>query len=175
MAIYFGLDTARHNPQLEALADICDGWPRHLRFAGEVLGRTALDEDGDMGSMNWPAMRRMTWSLRQEYYSDQTDFDMQEADILTARVMTGLRDGMHIGQVEELVLDSVVDRPRQRLPEGRSARWFIDRLIHPGALYRNPKGRIHSPIPSFRSYLIEHGTETDRTAAIKTTDPDFSP
>ena len=38
LALWFGLDTSRHNARLNDLADLCDGWPRHLRFAGETLG-----------------------------------------------------------------------------------------------------------------------------------------
>ena len=175
LAIYFGLDTARHNPQLEALADICDGWPRHLRFAGVSLAEEALRMDGDMDLMDWSHLADRTWSLRQEYYCDQTSLEMQEADILTARVMARLRDSMRTRHAEELIEGSLADRPGQRLPEGKSARWFIDRLIHQGALYRSPKDRVHSPIPSFRRYLIEQGMEPERTPASEATDPDFGP
>ena len=157
LAMYLGLDISRHNPQLEALADICDGWPRHLRYAGVSLAEEALRVDGNMHRMDWPAMRRMTWTLRQEHYSEQSSTIMQDADILTARVMSGLHDGMRFGDLQMLVEDSVVDRPRQRLPEGESSETFLNHLIHQGALYRNPKGRVHSPIPSFRSFLIEKG------------------
>ncbi len=174
LALWFGLDTSRHNPRLEPLADICDGWPRHLRFAGVSLAEEALRMDGDMDRMDWDAIRTRTYALRQEYYSDQTSLEMQEADILTARVMAGLKDGMRTRHMEELVENCRADRPGQRLREGKSALWFIDRLIHQGALYRTPDGRVHSPIPSFRSYLVERGTEP-RLTPDREDNPDTDP
>ena len=175
LALYFGLDTASHTPRLEALADICDGWPRHLRYAGVSLAEETLRVDGNMHRMDWPAMRRMTWTLRQEYYSDQNSSSMKQADILTARVMAGLRDGMRTRHVEKLIEDSLADRPGQRLPEGKSALWFLNHLIHQGALYRAPDDGVHAPIPSFRSYLIEWGSEPDQTPARDVTEPDSGP
>ncbi len=158
LALYFGLDTSRHNPQLNAVADLCDGWPRHLRHAGETLGQTTLDMDGNMDRMDWTDIENDIWHRREAYYIGQNSPEIQQADILTSRVLAGLKDGMRIGYVEELVEDSIVDRPRQRLPEGKTTMGFINHLIHQGALYRSADGAIHSPIPSFRSFLIEKGT-----------------
>ncbi len=175
LAIYFGLDTSRHTRQLEALADICDGWPRHLRFAGVSLAEEAMRMDGDMVSMDWSHITDRTWTQRQKYYNDQNSSKMKQADILTARVMAGLRNGMRTRHVEELIEDSLADHPGQRIPDGKSSAWFLNHLIHQGALYRDPDDGIHSPIPSFRKYLLEWGTEPERTAANEATDPNFSP
>ncbi len=172
LAVWFGLDTFRHTARLNGLADICDGWPRHLRYAGVALAEEALRTNGDMERMDWKHVGNETWCLRQRYYRDQNSPEMQHADILTARVMAGLKDGMRSGQVEELVENSVVDRPRQRLPEGRSALWFINHLIHQGALYRDPDSRVHSPIPSFRRYLIEWGAGHERKTDARNDIPD---
>ncbi len=46
-----------------------------------------------------------------------------------------------------------------RLPEGITTERLLDILIHQGALYQDGNGLIHSPIPSFRSYLIDAGEE----------------
>ncbi len=167
LALWFGLDTSRHNARLDDLADICDGWPRHLRYAGETLGQTALDVDGNMDLMDWTNIENEALHLRQRYYRDQNSPEMRRADILTARVMAGLKNGMRFGEVEELIEDSVVDRPRQRLPKGKDAAWFLDHLIHQGALYRHTDDGVHSPIPSFRRYLIEWGTEPERRVTME--------
>ncbi len=165
LALWFGLDTSRHNSRLEALADICDGWPRHLRVDGVSLTEESLRVDGDMHRMGWPAMRRMAWVLRQKYYDEQSSTMMQDADILTARVMCGLRDGMRFRDLQGLVENNVVDCPGQRLPAGVDSAMFLNDLIHQGALYRNPQGRVHSPIPSFRAFLIEQGRQPDMEPA----------
>ncbi len=180
LALYFGLDISRHNARLNDLTDLCDGWPRHLRHAGVALAEEALRVNGDMDRMGWTDVGREAWRLRQAYYKGQNSPEMQEADILTARVMAGLENGMHVRKVVELIEESVVDRPGQRLPDGETAVGFINHLIHQGALYRNRSGTIHSPIPSFRSYLIEAGTEPHAEADVRkdATDDDstdFSP
>ncbi len=158
---WFDLDISRHLPLLYRLADFSDGWPRHLYYAGETLAREAQRVDGDMDRMDWPAMERMAWTLRQKYYEDQSRTMMQDTDMLVARVMSELRDGMHFGDVQALVENAVVDRPRQRLPGGMNSESFLNELIHQGALYRNLQGRVHSPIPSFRTWLIKAGTGSE--------------
>ncbi len=165
LALYFGLDTSRHNPQLQALADICDGWPRHLRYAGVSLAEEALRVDGDMHRMDWPAMASKAWTLRQKYYQDQSRGMMQDADILVAKVMSGLRDGMKFRELRDLVNDLIRDSSERLLPENVNATAFLNELIHQGALYRNTDGCVHSPIPSFRSFLIDQGRQPDTEPA----------
>ncbi len=161
LALWFGLDTSRHNPQLESLADICDGWPRHLHYAGVSLAEEALRVDGDMDRMDWPAMQDKACTLRQKYYEDQSRGMMQDADILVAKVMAGLRDGMKFRELQAFVEGAVADRPGQRLPKGMDSEDFLNELIHKGALYRNAAGRVHSPIPSFQSFLIDQGRQPE--------------
>ena len=127
-----------------------------------------------MNRMDWTDIENEVWRLREKYYGDQTSLELQEADILTARVMTGLKGGMRTRHVEELIENSLADRPGQRLPKGKDAKWFLNRLIHQGALYRDPAGRVHSPIPSFRRYLIEWGTEPEPWATMEN-DSDTNP
>ena len=45
------------------------------------------------------------------------------------------------------------------LPPGSDARSFLEHLVHRVALQRDEAGRIHCPIPSFRSFLIDEGME----------------
>ncbi len=172
LAMYFGLDTSRHNPQLEALADICDGWPRHLRHAGESLGQAALDLKGAMDRMDWTSIRRETRRRRQDHYRDQRSAAMREARGLVAALMKdipgpGDGNGANLDRVDVLdLIDLHRDRDGSRsngwrLPEGMTPRKFLNVLIHQGALYENGDGYIHSPIPSFRSFLIERGGQPD--------------
>ena len=102
---------------------------------------------------------------RQKHYDEQSSTMMQDADILTARVMCGLRDGMRFRDLQGLVENNAVDCPGQRLPTGVDSAMFLNDLIHQGALYRNPQGRVHSPIPSFRAFLIEQGRQPDMEPA----------
>ena len=132
--------------------------------AGVSLAEEALRANGDMDRMDWKHVGQETFRRRQVYYRDQNSPEMRQADTLTATVMAGLSDGMRTRHAEELIENSLADRPGQRLPKGKDAAWFLDHLIHQGALYRHTDDGIHSPIPSFRRYLIEWGTKPARRA-----------
>ncbi len=163
LAIHFGLDTNGHATHLEALADLCDGWPRHLRHAGEVLAKETERVDGDMGRMDWPTLRERTWTLRQEYYGKQTSRTMQFAYDLLAEILRDIpvrADETTVTNVD--VIDHMNRIHRQHegggtiawtLPCGRDAYWFLNHLIHQGVLYEDGNGYIHSPIPSFKAFL----------------------
>ncbi len=174
LALYFGLDTSRHNARLNDLADLCDGWPRHLRHAGESLGNAALNVNGDMNRMDWTDIGNDTWSRRQTYYGKQYSPDMRRAPSLIAAVMRDIP--VHETQQSQTGLsrvDVLVSIARHRrtgespedipwnLPENTSLDGFLRHLTHQGALYEDAEGYVHSPIPSFRSYLIERGTEPE--------------
>ncbi len=168
----FRIDSSRHLPQLEALSSPCEGWPRHLHFTLRALTRETLRNHGDMNRFDWAQLERQILDRHRKYYWDQNSLDMRRADILTSRVMAGLKNGMHYRQMQELVENSVVDRPGQRLPKGKDAESFLDHLIHQGALYIRMDNSVYSPIPSFRSFLIDQGTEPDMNPSVSEPDMD---
>ncbi len=181
LALWFGLDTSRHNSRLEALADICDGWPRHLRHAGEILAEEVLRVNGDMTRMDWPAMTSGTWERRQAYYDSQRNSRMRHAKALVAAVMRDIpAHGDGTRRVEDTeVLASILrhrrygDAPESvswSLPKGMDAEDFLEHLVHRGALYISDEGNVHSPIPSFRTWLIEAGTMPEPSPDRRTGD-----
>ena len=86
---------------------------------------------------------------------------MRESVGLVHAIMSNL-DRPHMGRGDILdVIDAHVDTRSRRwsLPEGMTARGFLDHLIHRGALQETDD--IHScPIPSFRAFLIEKGQDS---------------
>ncbi len=164
---HFGLDISHHIPRLDDLADVCDGWPRHLHYAGVALAEAALKTDGDMERMDWTCMMDETKGMRQIYYRDQYSPQMRKSRSLTAAVMRNIpsrKSGKGKTGVSEVdVLNSIhrhhcADGPVEwMLPKGMDNEDFLAHLVHQGAIYIDSDGRIHSPIPSFRSYLIEAG------------------
>ena len=157
MCRHFEIAPIHHLSELHEQADLCDRWPRHLHYAAVVLAEEALRLNGDMRRFDWEGMKARTRTLRTDYYDRQRSTEMEASDILVSRVMRGLVDGMHVGELEDLVEANATDRPRERIPEGMTAAGFISHLVHQGALYRRKGGWIHSPIPSFRSHLIKAG------------------
>ncbi len=167
LALYFGLDISRHETYLDALAEPCDGWPRHLRHAGVALAKETERTDGVMDHMDWRAMERHVRTMRQRYYGKQTSRTMRRSHRLLAEILRDIPVSSDETDVTDVdIIDHMNHIHRQRegggsiawtLPRGRDAHWFLSHLIHQGVLYESGSGYIHSPIPSFRTFLMEKG------------------
>ncbi len=183
LALHFGLDTSRHRQHIGTLANLCDGWPRHLRQAGVALAEETRRVNGDMDRMDWATLRSRTWTLRQAFYNDQFNTPLQQAHRLVAAVMSDIpeaKDRKTNRPNRARVLD-IIDQHRDhdnsrshswRLPEGFTTERLLNILIHQGALYQDCDGLIHSPIPSFRSWLIDAGEEPEGSGSITDIQPD---
>ena len=159
----FGLDASGRDAELEALAAPCEGWPRHLHFAVQALGRQALAADGDPGGIDWDAAGREAAESRLRYYVQQQSPEMQASHLLVAAVMRYLGGGMATSDVDRLIEEHAADAPGYRLPEGTSSGEFRLRLVHQGALQRGADdGLYRCPIPSFRTFLIDAGRTPGR-------------
>ena len=120
-----------------------------------------------MERMDWTCMMDETKGTRQIYYRDQYSPQMRKSRSLTAavmRIIPNRKSGKGKTGVSEVdVLNSIhrhhcADGPVEwMLPKGMDNEDFLTHLVHQGAIYIDSDGRIHSPIPSFRSYLIEAG------------------
>jgi len=49
----FGMNPTAHGDRLDALARPTEGWPRHIHFALQALGRQALAARGDLERVDW--------------------------------------------------------------------------------------------------------------------------
>ena len=159
----FGLDPFGHGARLDALAAPAQGWPRHLYFTMKAFSVEALRCGGDLGRADWTRIADEAAESRIRYYSGQQSEHMKEAKGLTAAVMHGLRDGMDIVDVMQLIEENVRDRVGHRMPEGMNSSSFFKHLIHQGALQMRDDDTAFCPIPSFRTYLTEAGGMTYRT------------
>ncbi len=151
----FGVDPAGFEAHLDMLAAPCEGWPRHLHFMLQALGRGLCGVGGDLEGMNWADVGAEAAESRNNYYRGQKSYEMKDADILVARVMDGLGDGMNQGMVKRLVRRSVEDRDGCRLPGNMDIDGFFDHLVHQGVLHERADETFHCPIPSFRTHLAQ--------------------
>ncbi len=154
---HFGIGATGQESRLMALAAPCKGWPRHLHFALQAMGRGVLKTDGDLATIDWLEAMRESAESRRNHYHLQQSREMMNASILVARVMAESEDGMHPGEIQGIIEGNVADRPGQRLPKGKDAEDFLNHLIHQGALHMKPDRTIHCPIPSFRNFLLKAG------------------
>ncbi len=154
---HFGIDRSEQAERLMALADPCEGWPRHLHYALQAMGREVLRTDGELTTVNWRGIMQEAAKSRMGYYRLQQAGDLEKAPVLAANVMMRIEDGMHYHQVEDLIRRHVHDRPGERLPKGMDTEDFLQRLVHRGTLHKREDGTYHCPIPSFRNFLIRSG------------------
>ena len=155
----FGIDPQGHEERLVELASPCEGWPRHLHFALQTLGREALQVDGDLAGVAWKKIQQEARQSRTLYYQGQQSKAMEEASSLV---------GMVLGDLDQIirrpdVINSISKHAGSKsgvewqLPAEMDARSFADHLIHQGALLEREDHTLSFAIPSFRSYLIEAG------------------
>ena len=154
---HFGMDPTGHEERLDALATPCEGWPRHLHFAMQALGREALRCGGDLAGVDWAWCGNEAAESRVRYYRSQQSDAMRDSARLAGAVMQGLAPGMMRLDVLGLIEGNVADQVGHRLPEGLSAKGFFVHLVHRGALQEREDGTIQSPIPSFRTHLVRAG------------------
>ncbi len=175
---HFGIECSGQTDRLIGLAEPCEGWPRHLHYALQSMGREVLRTKGDLAAVNWSWIHQEAAESRRKYYVLQQSMEMGKADILVMQAMSRLKTPMHIELMEDMVARYVKDRPRQRLPKGMDAEGFVKHLIHKGALHMNPDNTVYCPIPSFRSFLINAGGPDPNSGPEQVDadrDMDFSP
>ena len=156
---HFGLDSSGIRAELAALAFPCEGWPRHLHFALQALGKQTLASGGDLERADWAAAADEAAESRRLYCSMQQSGELEASDLLVAAVMKELDGSMTKSQVIDSIA-SLAEREPGRgwaLPSGVNAEGFMETMVHRGALQKDDSGRYHCPIPSFRRFLIDAG------------------
>ncbi len=155
---HFGIGIAGFEHEIDRLIEPCDGWPRHLHIVLQALGAEALRTEGDLGRAAWERIQAEIKTGRDGYYDGQFSDEMEISRNMTAQVMTELDYCSDRATIQNL-MDKLHDSdPREyRLPAGMDADSFFIHLVHQGALHRESRNQFVCPIPSFRTYLLEHG------------------
>ncbi|MCY4228056.1 MAG: ATP-binding protein [Gammaproteobacteria bacterium] len=158
----FGVNAEGFEARLVAYAEPSEGWPRHLHFAQAVLGQELLKVHGDMQALDWDLLDAEFRKSRISYYRAQQSPMMESAKGLTAAVMMQFKAGMELPDIENLVHESQKEERRFSLPKSFSGSpdpvlGFLSHLVHQGAIQKSDDSTYYSPIPSFRSFLIEQG------------------
>jgi len=165
--VHFRLDPTGHADRLAALATPCEGWPRHLHFALQALGREVLVTAGDLGAVDWERVATEAAISRLHYYQGQQSIAMADAAPLVGAVLAALTPPntrtsypkprrAHVIDWIERLTGTQPGRAWQ-VPEGMTAPSLVDHLLHQGALQLTPDKTLIAAIPSFRSYLVRDG------------------
>lgn len=155
----FGIDHLGHGERLVELAAPCEGWPRHLHFCLQALGKEVLKFDGDLAKVSWETIMSNAKDSRFRYYQGQQSQEMKIAASLVGKVLCELRTEDKLHNVINMVSLHAGKKSgvEWQLPEGMNAQSFTNHLIHQGALQEKTDNTISFSIPSFRSYLIQNG------------------
>lgn len=176
----FGLQANGCEDRLADFAAYGEGWPRHLHCAMQALGEEALATDGDLKSIGWSRAAKRAAESRLRYNRAQQSEEMKACERMVAAVMRDLRDGTSWSDIVGLIEAHADDEPGYRLPESTTSEMFRRRLVRQGALHEGADGRFRSPIPSFRSFLIQagkrgRGRRSELARSPRPDDPDDSP
>ncbi len=163
---HFGIDESAGREQLWELAAPAEGWPRHLHFTLQALGREAIAADGDLRLADWDRAEAEAADSRLRYYHDQCSPAMADAAPLVALVMTELNKQWSRFEVKRYLKAMTEANPDIALPDGMDVNGFYDHLLHQGAIQERPDGSVHSPIPSFRTFLAGQGGELAANAIL---------
>jgi len=176
----FGLRADGSEPFLAELAAGAEGWPRHLHFALQALGKEALAADGDLERVSWSAAAKQAAESRLRYNRAQQSREMEVAAPLIAMALAKMGEQSSRFKLKRLLAKLAAEDPDASLPAGMTADSFYDHLTHRGALQEREDASVHCPIPSFRSFLIEEGKKAlgfdpFRARPPEPKDPDDSP
>ncbi len=158
----FGVSSAGYEERLSTYAKPSEGWPRHLYFAQTVLGEQLLKTQGEMQSLDWNRLDAEFRDSRVDYYRAQQSREMQLMDRLTATVMAQFQQGMKLSDIVKLIKKNRQDEIssvflKHHLDVTDPVLDYISHLVHQGVIQKRTDGTYYTPIPSFRSFLVEQG------------------
>ena len=155
----FGMDPLGHEERLMELATPCEGWPRHLHFALQAMGRAALPTDGDLSKIFWDGILEDAQSTRSRYYHRQQSPTMKIASALVGKVLVEFQDESKITDVVNAITNHAKNNgtAEWQMPVDMTPQSLAYHLIHQGALMEKVDNTISLGIPSFRSYLVGAG------------------
>ncbi len=138
------------------LAKRSDGWPQHLHTAMQALSRGLLAADGRLADVDGAAVLQDARGRREAYYRRRTSTEMRFSRELVMSMMKALpENGLRSSEVIDLIekTANAEGSSGERLPEGMTAKGFLDHLIGKGTLQLNESDRLACPTPSFHDFL----------------------
>ncbi len=133
-------------------------WPTHVHNALAAFAEEVVRVDGAMTLVDMERVRTGAQERRQEYYEARMSDEMQLSELLLGAVVTDFRDGMHSGEVVNVISRHgrpAVDDVRRHLPKGMDAADYYRHILHRGVMQEDGM-TVTTPIPSFRRWIIDN-------------------
>ncbi len=189
---HFGINCDGFETQLDRLAGPCERWPRHLHFALCALGQEVLatndeclDGPGSLDRVDWARMGVAAATSRRDHYHGQQSSPMKDSAALVGAVLEAVGQGDNKSTVIDAIRTYAGRLPEEtwQIPKGMDAHSLADHLFHQGALQmagKEPSREeisvaedkpveeiLISPIPSFRTYLVEAGRQAESRRQLR--------
>ncbi|MCY4303733.1 MAG: hypothetical protein OXC62_02945 [Aestuariivita sp.] len=135
----FGINGINFEPELQALAEPTEGWPRHLHFTLQALAQEFLRVNGVMAEVQWQQVAEVAASSRVAYYHHQQSAVLRRLKPLVGAVMEDLRKGDDFDTITSRIRqyfrpDMLNNLSDKFMNPSRFPRDLVHELIHQGAL-----------------------------------------
>ena len=138
------------------LEELSDRWPQHLRNGMRALAEGLLASGGALAPVSKKAVLAGAEERRLDSYRARLSPEMHGSGLLLAAAMEAVpEEGLGYIEMLRAIEESSGTASGWRLPAGMGPEAYLDHLVHRGALQDDGTGRLTSPIPSFRQFLIE--------------------
>ena len=142
-------------------------WPMHIHNSLCALAKEIVDNNCEMNHLNLKRVRDNAAQLRESYYSMRISPELEASEYLLATVMKEIPAHGEQGSkmkiydivksIEETTSNHPTNCPGWRIPKGiDDAEEYAAHLIHQGFIQKQEDRFYYCPIPSLKSYVLEH-------------------
>ena len=142
-------------------------WPMHIHNSLRSLAKEIVDNDYEMNHLNLKRVRENAAQRRMSYYRMRINPQLRASKYLLASVMKEIP--AHGEQSSNIDIVYIVDRISKTTskPPSKSSGWqlpdgiedaenYATLLIHQGLIQMQEDHCYYCPIPSLKSYVLEH-------------------
>ena len=146
-------------------------WPMHIHNSLRALSKEIVDNEGNMSHLNLKRVRENAAQRRISYYRKRINPQLRESEYLLASVMKKIPaygeqvSKMKIFDIVESI-EKTISHPPSKSPSWRlpyrieNAMKYAELLIHQGLIQMQEDHCYYCPIPSLKSYVLEHCSPT---------------
>ena len=141
-------------------------WPMHIHNSLRALSKEIVD-NGEMSNLNLKRVRENAAQRRISYYRKRINPQLRASKYLLASVMKKIpaygEQGSNlefpdiVERIRKTISNSHSESPSWEIPTGiKNAEEYVALLIHQGLIQMQEDHCYYCPIPSLKSYVLEH-------------------
>ena len=163
----FEIPEGQWQEEIFQMAEEGSHWPMHIHNSLRALAKEIVDNNVEMNHWNLKRVRENAAEMRKSYYNLRISRELGESKYLLAKVMKKIP--AHGEQGSNIDIVDIVDRISETIskPPSKSSGWQIPdglenakgyaaHLVHQGLIQMKEDKFFYCPIPSLKSYVLEH-------------------